>query len=360
MPSFARDTQYIRCSELVVRLAEGGEITIANLRGRDAIRMHFEVARTFSPTENKPQTATIELYNLAEDTRHQLEGIKGILAPTPSSWSLAQLLASDADRGYDGPDAVVAKAEPPPGAELPANQLQASHKYGYGYVYLRAGYDGKVGQIFEGTVLIPESRRADRTTWVTTLSAGDGSLGASKGVANKSFNEGTATLTIVRHLLRLLGVGVGNVTEESWQRILAAGQREAAKPYSTSSTIAWSYSPSGQSAWADLALLLQLSNVKWVIDQGDFYLLEPDGYVLGAPVDLGRPIGDIQDAGGGLFRGTFPLNQNARPAGKVTVDSRKFPGEWVAQGVYYSGDTHEGGFTTTVEFRAIDPLGLGL
>lgn len=357
----AKETQFIRAARLAVRLAEGGEIAIENLHGREGVRMHFEIARTFSASENTPQTVMIELFNLAEDTRRRLEGVKGIQAPIPSAWSLSQLLASDADRNYDGPDAIVTKPEPLPGIELPPSQEQASHQYGYGYVYLSAGYDGKVGQIFEGTVLIPQSRRQpDGVTWVTTLHAGDGALGASKSIVNRSFPEGTSTLTIIRHLLRLLGVGSGNLDEENWLRVLAAGQRAAAKPYSTSSTIAWPYSPSGQGAWGDLAMLLELSNVKWIIDQGDFYLLEPDGYVLGSPVDLGRPVGDVQDIGGGVFRGTFLLNQNARPAGKVTIDSPRYPGEWVAQGVFFTGDTHEGAFHTIVEFSAIDPLGLGL
>lgn len=360
MLSAARIPQFIRCARLTLLPANGGEITVENMTGRDAVRMAFEVDRSFNATENAPQNAVIVLYNLAEDTRHTIEGVKGIRAPVPSSWSLAQLLASDADRNYDGPDAIATSPEPLPGLELPADQLRASHKFGYAYARLEAGYGGKVGQIFEGTVLIPQSRRSDRVTWATKIIVGDGALGASKGVANASFPAGTETLTIVRHLLRLLGVGTGNLNDLTWKRVIAAGQQRAGKPYLVSSKIAWPYSPSGQSAWQDLSQMLELMNVKWLIDAGDFYLLEPDGFVLGEPVDLGRPVGDVEDLGGGNFRATFLLNQNARPAGKITLDSRLYPGEFVGTKIVHRGDTHESGFNTIAEFSTIDPLGLGL
>lgn len=360
MPTPLRTPQWIRSAQLRVALAEGGEIEVANLAGANAVRMTFQVERSFDAAANSPQNATITLFNLAEDTRRSLEGVRGIGAPIPSTWSRAALLASDADRGYQGADAVVSNPEPLPGIELPGSQLAASHKYGYGYLYLSAGYGGKVGQIFEGTVLIPRSRRADRVTWATTITAGDGALGAAKAIANTSFAAGTETLTIIRHLLRLLGIGTGNLDDATWKRILAASQRVAGKPFLTSSKIAWPYSPSGQSAWRDLGMLLALSNVKWLIDQGDFFLLEPDGYVLGIPTDLGRPMASVEDLGGGLFRGRFLLNNEARPAGKVTLDSQAYPGEWIATRVLHDGDTHGGGFSTTVEFMTIDPLGLGL
>jgi hypothetical protein len=360
MATAARTSQFIRCARLVVLPAEGGEIEIANMIGRAAVRMRFDVRRSFDATDNTPQTATIWLYNLATTTRRKLEGQPGVQAPLEQTWSKAQLLASDADRNYNGADAVIANAEPAPGIELPADQRKASAAFGYAYVRLSAGYGGRVGQIFEGTMLIPSSKRIDPVTWETTLMVGDGALGAKMGVANTSFPAGTQTLTIVRHLLRLLGVGTGNLDEASWQRVLAAGQRQAGKPYQTSSKIAWSYSPSGQSAWRDLALMLELSNVKWIIDAGDFFLLEPDGYLGGAAVDLGRPIGAIEDKGGGRYQGLFLLNQNARPAGKITIDSAKYRGEFIARSVAFIGDTHEGGFNTAVEFSTIDPLGLGL
>ena len=351
--------QYIYAARMTVRPANGGQIKIENLTGRKGVRFGFDVTRSFNATENTPQKATIRVYNLAEDTRQNLQGCKGVLAPVPASWSKAQLLASDADRNYDGPDAITQNPEPLPGIELPPSQAEASIKFGYAYVILEAGYGGKVGQIFEGTMLIPRSKQVDATTIETTLEVGDGALGACKGIANTSFPEGTETLTVVRHLIRLLGVGAGNLDTANWLRVLAAGQKQATAPFLTSSKLAAPYSPSGQSAWVELAQMLEMSNVKWMIDAGDFFLLEPDGYLLGAPVDLGKPIGRI-DEDGGVYSGTFLLNQNARPAGKITVNSPKFRGEWIARSVNFRGDTHGGGWYTIVKFSANDPLGLGL
>jgi hypothetical protein len=356
-----RQAQFIRCSRVDVRPAEGGKIWLENLTGERAIRVTFEVVRSWDPTGNTPNDATIRLYNLASDTRKRLEGLPGIRAPVPAAWSKAALLASDAERGFTGPDAIVAPGpEPVPGDELPPVAVDASHKFGYAHVYLSAGYGGKVGQIFEGTMIVPMSRKPDSVTWETTLVVGDGTLGASKAVSNLSFPAGTDMLTVIRHLVLLLGVGFGNLTELSWARILAAGQRMAGKPFSTSSALGWPYSPAGSSAWRDLALFLELSNVKWVIDQGQFYLLEPDGFVIGQPVDMGRPLQEIENLGAGLFRGLFLLNNLARPAGRITIDSKKFPSTYVARTVRFSGDTHGGGFTTSVDFSGIDPLGLGI
>lgn len=360
MATAARTTQFIRCASLTILPAEGGEVKIENLTGRNAVRMAFEIDRSFDATQNTPQIGRITLYNLAEHTRRTIEGYPGLQAPIPSTWSNTQLLASDADRGYQGPDAVISNPEPLPGIELPGDPVQASHKFGYAYVRLAAGYGGKVGQIFEGTMLIPRSRRSDVVTWATTLFVGDGALGAAKAIANTSFPAGTETISILRHLLRLLGVGSGNLNDQAWKRLLQAGQQQAGKPFLVSSKIAWPYSPSGQSAWRDLSLMLELMNVKWIIDAGDFYLLEPDGYILGQAVDMGRPVGDVEDLGGGTFRAAFLLNQNARPAGKITLDSRYYPGEFVANRVMHTGDTHESVYNTQLEFSTIDPLGLGL
>lgn len=356
-----REAQFIRCTRVEVLPAEGGKIWAENLTGERAIRVVFDVNRSWDPTGNTPNDATIRLYNLSNDTRKRLEGLPGIRAPVPATWSKAALFASDAERGFTGPDAIVAPGpEPVPGNELPPVALDASHKFGYAHVRLSAGYGGKVGQIFEGTMIVPKSRKVDSVTWETSLEVGDGTLGASKGVSNTSFPAGTDTLTVIRHLVLLLGVGFGNLTETNWNRILAAGQRMAGKPFSTSSALGWPYSPAGSSAWRDLALFLELSNVKWVIDQGEFYLLEPEGFVIGQPIDMGRPLQEIENLGGGLYRGTFLLNNLARPAGRITVDSKKFPSTYVARAVRFSGDTHGGGFTTSVEFSQIDPLGLEL
>src|SRR4051812_27810543 len=120
MATAARTSQFIRCTRVVVSPANGGEIEVANLTGRAAVRIRFDVRRSFDATDNTPQTATIWLYNLATTTRRTLEGQPGILAPMSQAWSKAQLLASDADRNYNGADAVVSNPEPVPGIELPA------------------------------------------------------------------------------------------------------------------------------------------------------------------------------------------------------------------------------------------------
>jgi hypothetical protein len=355
-----RQAQFIRSFRLRVLPADGGEIVAETSTSAESVRCSFEVFRSYDPVNATPNTAIITLYNLAIDTRRRLEGVKGIQAPVPMTWSKAQLLASDADRNYNGPDAISADPEPLPGVELPPSPLQAAHKYGYAYAYLSAGYGGKIGQIFEGCMVIPRSKKIDPVTWATQLVIGDGTLGANKAIANTSFSAGTEMLTVIRHLLRLLGVGTGNLNESNWKRILAAGQQRAGKPFSTSSTLGWPYAPSGSSAWRDLSLLLELSNVKWMIDGGEFHLLEADGYLRGEAVDLGRPVGAIENPGDGEFRGVFLLNQNARPAAKVTVESPDFPGEFVATAVTFRGDTHEGAFQTVVDFAVIDPLGTGL
>lgn len=359
MTPVSRQAQFIRCAKLVVSPADGGRVTIENLTGVKAIRIVFDLTRSFSTTDNTPNDAVIRVYNLSLNTRKTLEGLKGIRAPVPMTWSKAQLLASDQDRGYDGPDAVSSDPEPLPGVELPPVQEDASHKFGYAYARLYAGYGGKVGQIFEGTVIVPRSRKVDPVTWETSLVVGDGTLGASQAVANTSFPAGTETITVIRHLVRLLGVGTGNLNEATWLRILAQSQQRAGNPFSTSSTITYPYSPAGGAAWRDLGLLLESSNVKWMIDQGEFYLLEPDGYVLGEIVDLGRPIGEVEDLGAGAWRAVFLLNKLARPAGRVRVSSKRFPGVYVARSVAFNGDTHAGGFYTTVEFALIDPFDLG-
>lgn len=362
MPSVLNVTsQYIRCAGVVIEQAAGQTIKIKNEDGK-GIRIAFTVDRSFDPANNTPQQAQIRLYNLSADTRHAVEGLKGIRAPVPASWSRAQLLASDADRNYSGPDAIVQNPDPLPGIELPADPVQSSTKFGYAYVRLFAGYNRKMGQIFEGTMLVPRSVKTDSTTWVTTLTAGDGALGATKAVANTSYPPGTEMIVVIRHLTRLLGVGPGNLDKLTWDRILAAGRNASLRPFLVSSKLAWSYTPSGASAWDDLAELLEASNVKWMVDQGQFWLLEPSGFLPGPPIDMGKVIGAVQEIGGGKFASTHFLNQNAGPARKITLASRDYKGEFICTRTLYNGDTLAQGtaFTTTTEFMVNDPLNLGL
>ena len=348
--------QWIRGSRLEALPANGGVITTENLSGRAGVRIAFDIVREISA---EPNQATITVFNLARDTRARLEGLRGILAPVPVKWSLGGLLASDESRGYTGPDAITSERDPPPGTELPASAPAASKLYGYAYVRFYAGYGGKVGQICEGTMLVPRSVRVDPTTWGTTLKIGDGALGASKAQANLSFPAGTEILTVLRHLLRLLGVGTGNLSPETWARVLSQGIKRSANPYVVSSKLAWPYSPSGASAWRDLEMLLRLSNVGWLIDMGQFYLLEADGYLLGEVVDLGRPL-KIEELGGASWRGHFLLNKSVRPGIRVTLDKTGFAGPYIARRVQHTGDTHGGSFNSLVDFTPIDPLGLGL
>jgi hypothetical protein len=348
--------QWIRCSRFEALPANGGAITAENLSGRAGIRIAFDIVREIS---GEPNQATITVYNLARDTRARLEGLRGLLAPVPVKWSLSGLLASDESRGYTGPDAITVEKDPPPGTELPPSAPAASKLYGYAYVRFYAGYGGKVGQICEGTMLVPRSTRVDATTWATVLKIGDGSLGAAKAQANLSFPVGTEILTVIRHLLRLIGVGTGNLSPETWARVLGQGIKRSANPYVVSSKLAWPYTPSGASAWRDLETLLRLSNVGWVIDMGQFYLLEADGYLLGEVVDLGRPL-KVEDLGNGTWRGTFLLNKSVRPGIRVTLDKTGFAGPYIARRVQHTGDTHGGAFHSIVDFAPIDPLGLGL
>lgn len=348
--------QWIRCSRLEALPANGGAITTENLTGRAGVRIAFDIVREIG---GEPNQAMITVYNLARDTRARLEGLRGLLAPVPVKWSMSGLLASDESRGYTGPDAIVSEKDPPPGTELPASAPAASALFGYAYVRFYAGYGGKVGQICEGTMLVPRSTRVDATTWATVLKIGDGSLGAAKARANLSFPVGTEILTVIRHLLRLIGVGTGNLSAETWTRVLGQGIKRSSNPYVVSSKLAWPYTPSGASAWRDLETLLRLSNVGWVFDMGQFYLLEADGYLLGEVVDLGRPL-KVEDIGGATWRGTFLLNKSVRPGIRVTLDKTGFTGPYIARRVQHTGDTHGGTFSSIVDFVPIDPLGLGL
>lgn len=76
-------------------------------------------------------------------------------------------------------------------------------------VWLDAGYDGELRQVFRGDVRHAYSE-LKKPEWVTTLQLGDGDRACRLARVNKSYASGTPALTVVKDLARSMGLTVSD------------------------------------------------------------------------------------------------------------------------------------------------------
>jgi hypothetical protein len=138
-------------------VAEFGDVRIAALQGEQTLRVRFSVERDKLPW---PNNAELAIYNLSGDTRAKLT--------------------------QGGP--VVGK--------------------------IQAGYEGDVKQIFFGLLDIIEHEK-DGPNWVTRMSASDCGEKIKQTKVNTSFVKGTSVGTVIKAILKQLGLGEGNLSSFS-------------------------------------------------------------------------------------------------------------------------------------------------
>lgn len=143
-----------RSCSVIVQTEGEKAIKVAPAPGeKEMLSVRFSVKRDLT---SKPNTASLEIYNLAPATR------------------------------------------------------QAIQKLGVATVQIDAGYIGSTSTIFLGDMrtTFGEHRGPD---WVTTLAAGDGETALRTSRVQQSFRSGTDISTIFRALATALGVGAGNL-----------------------------------------------------------------------------------------------------------------------------------------------------
>lgn len=287
----------------------GLAIEFAQDRG---LRFSFDVTKT---NDLQPNTATITIYNLAEDTRSDLtRKVRRLAAKT---YSLV-----------DG--------------AVPGNVEQTAFALGAAYVKLSAGYGRAPSQVMEGTSTSITSSRSG-SDWRTILTFGDGELQARAALANQSFAPGTPFAVVIQYLIDTLGVD-NNPAELA---LALAGKPAVTTGFPKGVLVTGP-------ARKKLEQLLGLLEIRASIQDGRFQILTETGTTLDAPIPL--------SLSNGLLDKPRPLEDNAfevrtlllpelSPGRPVALVSADVSGAFRVEQVTHRGDTHGGDWFSVAELR---------
>jgi hypothetical protein len=311
------------------------------------LRITFEVRKTITP---EPSTAQIEVFNLGTISRDRVSGvIRRVI-------DFSQEFAFIDGRLITGSSLV-------PGGTAE----KVSRVAGIAYVKLEAGYNGARSQLWSGNGDRVTSRR-ERVDWVTAISGGDGKLGITQGVSNRSFGAGTPAVVVADYLRTVMGLGTGTVLKPGNPLLPASLQTYVlGRPFVSTGR-----------ARDELTALLTLISaaeqenlgqvfpraLEWFVDDGDLFILGP-GAVLPLPPVRVSPLPDPtalrllstprRTENDGLEIYTL-LAPSLRPGRAVQLLSLEAAGAYRVEEVSHRGDNRGGEFTSTARLRNLAPL----
>ena len=244
------------------------------------LKVSFTIERT---SDRDPNRATVDIYNLNEANRRTLqEGSK-----------LAE--ASDA---YDWP------------------------------LEINAGYVGSKSLLFSGDIDYANSVR-NRSTWVTSIEAGDGSKKFRSARLNKSFGPGTPLLAVLSSAADAMGIGLGNsVAHFSAPLRRISVFRKGVTLNGRVSKILDKYVTSAGFQWSIQDRQLQvLSLTETTLET--VVILDKHSGLVGSP--------EISEDG--IVTGTSLLQGDIKPGRRLVLNSDMIQGTFKTTRVVHSGDT---------------------
>lgn len=243
------------------------EIVLENLEGNNGLEMQFSVRRGIDMLTS---SGMLKIFNLPEEMRSRIAGEVRTIGRI-----------EDVDLG--GPVWPIGMLDDIGSQATPA-------ALGYATVEIQAGYDGSLSTIFAGTLMDCQVVD-DRVTSETTLYASSGIAQVALSSAGQTFAAGTATFAVLDTLRRVLKLGPGNCTQETWLNFISQAalhtNKNGAALFSASSVLAAPYIVT-DAADQQLEQFLAYSGVRHFIDEGELWLVPRVGFIPGAPAKLGR------------------------------------------------------------------------
>lgn len=301
----------------------------------------FACRMSTTPSRNGGQ---VVITNLGERTRNRIAGVV--------SQNISFVNASL----RPGPDGFIAL----PGGKIltgiglvPGGIAKAETiNNGDGYIHIDAGEDFEIGRVFEGSVKYARHVH-DRTHWFTTIDIWDGGSTLTGGHANDRFPEGTPLVTVLKHLVRAMGLDIGNLSQATLDAV-----------FETNSP---SILPNGYIAIGSpkhmITKLLTSTGAEWFIDRGTFWIVKKGESLPGAPVELDIASGlsgipqPLPDGGVGFdsrFRKDIRVGRevtlhSAQLSGNYRCDViehrlNNFNGDWMSNGILRRGQVIPGVF----------------
>lgn len=190
---------------------------------------------------------------------------------------------------------------------------------------VQAGYKGRIGEIFLGTIIDVRSTK-ERADWVTTIEAADGGRALRTARVNESFPAGTSVAKVLEKIAGRLGVGIGNASRAKLATAaLRFGDRVASREF-VQGTVA-----SG-SASDEFTRILSSCGLEWSVQGEEIQVLDRGGSLERPPVRLAAPsilsdgtglIGSPEVGKDGIVKARALLNPDIVPGRLVEIESRE-------------------------------------
>ena len=262
----------------------------------DAFAIHFRVEKTIKPEPNK---VLIEVYNLNEDHRAQLQE----LAPGKKVGKVSKRL------GLTSPNVK---------GSIP--------------VRLEAGYkqDG-TDLIFLGDLRTVDSEISG-PDWITTITSGDGERAFRTARINQAFGPRTPVRTALAAAVKALGLGNGN-----FQSVASTLQLQGA-----ASVYARGVVLSGSAARA-LSDICRSANLEWSIQDGVIQFVDLNMALAQKAIQLTSDTGLIGSPnvdGNGVLKAKTLMIPGLTCGRLVVVDSRQIQGQFRVEKIITEGQSH--------------------
>ncbi len=298
------------------------------------LHVRLQCRMSVNPRRNR---GTVVVANLAEGTRNSLSGV--------IESTLDFISDPNGDLGQ-GPNVGTFGIGGLANATL---TKEVTIQLAGGYCEIDAGLDRDIGRVFEGSVSRIRNVHA-KPRWETTFEIGDGVTSSMAAIANQRFADGARMFDVVKHIVRSMALGVGNLTFDQFQAAVGAN---------IVSLLPRGYTAVGKSDDI-LTSLLRYSGAEWFVDSGDFFIVRK-----GEPVNPdAEPIVLEQGVAGGLRAEPSIIDGNGisvettyRPELRighlVETRSKQFVGRWRAEVVDHELDNRDGSWTTKALLRTL-------
>lgn len=209
-------------------------------------------------------------------------------------------------------------------------------------VKIEAGYQGDEALLWLGDLRTVTSLR-DGPDWVTTLESGDGEKAIQNARIHQSFGPKTPVDTALRAIVRTLGVGEGNLGQVV-HRLKVNGFGKLL-PHGTVLS---------GSASRELTDFCKSADLEWSVQDGAIQFVDRGKVLAGKAIRLSADTGMIGSPSvdnDGVLTVQSQLIPDVRVGGLLVLDADRIKGGYRIVKATWSGDTHGGDWTITMEAK---------
>lgn len=223
---------------------------------------------------------------------------------------------------------------------------------GGGTCILHAGYEDPP-LIFRGDSRRVWTETDGPTDWVTVIQARDGGRAYSEAQFSRSYNPGTQVIRVVRDVISDMEIGVGNLGEFEGAYQLRNGATTFPDGYvahGRCSRILNTLVRAAGLRWSVQGNALQLQQGGQPL-QTRAVVLSADSGLLGSPTwdERGRQTSGRR----GVLTCQSLIQAGLEPGRRVRVESRLVTGDFEARKITYQGETFGNDWTATLELRPL-------